>query len=129
MLTDYCSSLTCATFMAILTAMHPWAAVGAAGGCCFFLAFPPNKTSYLQRFTLLVFSWVIGYAHGVFWYPDGPPYDPSAMLPAVALSALGVVIGIAGAKMVTRSGPLPPWLEGILDRIPVLRRKGDDNGL
>jgi len=129
MLTEQSSSWLCALFLAILAALHPWAAIGAAGGCCFFMAYPPKKTTYLARFALLVFSWSFGYGSGVFFYPDGPPYDPSAMLPAVALSALAVVIGLAAVKMVERNGPLPLWVGNILDRIPVLKRKGDDNGL
>lgn len=129
MLFDQCSSFLCALFVAILTALHPWAAIGAAFGCCFFMGYPPRKTTYLARFALGAFSWGLGYASGVFFYPVGPPYDPSAMLPAVALSALAVVIGLAAVKMVNRGGPLPEWVEGILDRIPVLKRKGDDNGL
>lgn len=129
MLTEHCSSATCGVFLAILGAMHPWAAIGAAGGCCFFMAFPPSRTTYLQRLSLGAFSWIVGYAHGVFWYPDGPPYNPSAMLPSVALSAVGVVIGVAAVRMFKQGGPLPAWLEGILDRVPGLKRKGGDNGL
>lgn len=129
MLTDQCSHWLCAGLLAALAALHPWAAIGAAFGCCFFMAYPPKKTSYLARLGLTAFSWGIGYAHGVWWYPIGPPYDPSAMLPAVALSAVGVVIGLAAVKMMERNSPLPLWVEGILDRIPVLKRKGGDNEL
>ncbi len=129
MLTEQCSTWICAVFVAVLLSLHPWAAIGAAGGCFFFMAYPPKKTTYLARMALMVFSWMLGYASGVFFYPDGPPYDPSAMLPAVALSALAVVLGLAVVKMMERGGPLPLWVDGILDRIPVLKRKGDDNGL
>lgn len=126
---DQCSNWLCAGFLVAMAALHPWAAVGAGFGCCFFMAYPPRKTSYLARLALMAFSWGFGYASGVFFYPDGPPYDPSAMLPSVALSALAVVLGLAVVKMMERNSPLPLWLEGILDRIPVLKRKGDDNGL
>lgn len=127
MLSEQCSGWLCASLLIILSSLHPWAAVGAAFGCCFVMGYPPKKTTYLARAALIVFSWGLGYASGVFCYPVGPPYDPSAMLPAVALSALGVVIGLAAVRMVERGGPLPLWVDGILDRIPVLKRKGDGN--
>lgn len=127
MLSEQCTHWLCASLLAAMLALHPWAAIGAGGGCCFYMAFPPKKTTYLQRLALAVFSWVVGYAFGVFCYPSGPPYDPSAMFPAVALSAVGVVLGLAVVKMMERGGPLPQWVEGILDRLPVLKSKGDGN--
>lgn len=129
MLTDQCSHWLCAGLLAALAAMHPWAAIGAAFGCCFVMAYPPKNTSYLARVALILFSWGVGYAHGVWWFPAGPPYDPSAMLPAVALSAVGVVLGLAAVRMMEHDGPLPAWLEGILGHLPLIKRKGGDNDL
>lgn len=127
--TDQCAHWLCAGFLAVLMAMHPWAAVGAGFGCCFVMAYPPKKTSYLARLALILFSWGIGYAHGVFWYPSGPPYDPSAMLPSVALSAVGVVIGLAIVRMVELNGGLPEWLKDILGMLPLTKRKGGGNDI
>lgn len=129
MLTEQCSHWACVLLLSILATLHPWAAVGASFGCCFYMAYPPKKTTYLARAALAVFSWGFGFAGAVFFFPEGPPYSPAAMFPAVALSALGVVLGLAVVKMVEVNGPLPLWVEGILDRIPVLKRKGGDNDL
>lgn len=128
MFSDHCSNWLCAGALAVLAAMHPWAATGAAFGCCFFLV-SPNATRGLRRLALGAFSWGLGYASGVFAYPKGPPYDPSAMLPAAAVAALAVVVFTAFYSLIERDGPLPAWLESILDRIPVLKRKGDADGL
>lgn len=72
----------------------------------------------------MAFSWGFGYASGVFFFPEGPPYDPSAMLPAVALSALAVVIGLAVVKMMERNTPLPEWVKDIVAMLPLTKRKG-----
>lgn len=124
---EQCSHWLCAGLMAALLAMHPWAAIGAAFGCCFVMAYPPKDTNYFQRMALMIFSWGLGYGHGVFWYPEGPPYNPSAMLPSVALSALAVVIGLAVVKMVELNGGLPEWLKDVLGMLPLTKRKGGDN--
>jgi hypothetical protein len=124
---DQCSrdlSLLCL----FAAAIHPWAATGAAFGCCFFLAAPMATTGW-QRFKLVLFSFGLGYAGGVFWYGGGPPWSEKAMLVAAALSALGAVIFTAFYYVIDKSGPLPAWLESILDRIPLFKRRSDTDGV
>lgn len=112
----------------IAAAIHPWAATGAAFGCCFFL-FAPMATTGWQRLKLLPFSFGIGYAGGVFWYGGGPPWSEKAMLVSAALSALGAIIFTAFYYVIDKNGPLPAWLESILDRIPLFKRRSDTDGV
>lgn len=116
-----------ATFLAIGAAIHPWAATGAAFGCCFFLA-APGATSGWQRIKLLLFSMGFGYSCGTFLYGGGPPWSEKAMVVSAVASALGAVIMTAFYFIIDKSGPLPSWLENILDRIPMLKRRGAPDG-
>jgi hypothetical protein len=111
----------------ILTAMNPFAAAGAAVGCCCYLAFPSSSRG-LRRLLYSVFSWGIGYAAGVFFYGDGPPYNQKAMLVAAAVAALAVLVFIAGGSIIKRDGNLPPWAESLLDVVfPFRSKRGDDD--
>lgn len=108
----------------VIAATHPWAATGAAFGCCFFLA-SPASTSGRQRWLLSAFSLGIGYAAGVFFYGEGPPYSNKAMLVSAAIAALAAVLFTAWAAIITNNGPLPPWLASIIELLPF--KKGDRN--
>lgn len=115
--------------VAVAASLHPWAAIGAGFGCCFFMAWP-NSTRLSQRLFLLVFSWGMGYAGGVFWFGAGPPWDNRAMLVAGTISALVAVVFTGLFHVAAKGGPLPPWFESILDRVPFLKgRKGSDDGI
>jgi len=127
MLTDQCSHWLCAGLLAALTAMHPWAASGAAFGCCFFLASPSSTTGW-QRLKLCLFSWGAGYAAGLFFYGEGPPYSNKAMLVSAAVAALVAVTFTGFYHVIDRNGPLPEWLSSILNLIPWTKNRGDDNG-
>lgn len=116
-----------AALLGLLVAIHPHAAAGAAFGCCFFLA-SPFSTKRNQRVLLVVFSFGIGYAAGVFAYGGGPPYSEKAMLVSGSVSALGAVIGMGLYRMADAGGPLPQWLKDILGFVPFFRRKGPDDG-
>lgn len=96
---------------------HPWAATGAAFGCCFFLAYP-GVTTRRQRLFLGLFSLGIGYGCGVFFYGEGPPYSNKAMLPAAALAALAAVLFTAWRVMINKNGTLPPWLVSLIELLP-----------
>lgn len=124
---DQCSR-DAAVFCLIALAINPWAAAGATFGCCFFLA-APMATSGWQRLKLGLFSFGLGYAGGVFFYSGGPPWNEKAMLVSSALSALGAVIFTAFYYVIDKSGPLPAWLESILDRIPLFKRRSDTDGV
>lgn len=96
---------------------HPWAATGAAFGCCFFLAYPGATTSR-QRLFLGLFSLGIGYACGVFFYGEGPPYSTKAMFVAGAFAALAAVLFTAWAAIISTNGTLPPWLTSLIELWP-----------
>jgi hypothetical protein len=102
---------------AFFTPMHPWAASGAAFGCCFFLAYP-GATTGKQRLFLGLFSLGIGYGCGVFFYGDGPPYSTKAMFPAAAFAALAAVLFTAWRAMINKNGTLPPWLASLIELWP-----------
>lgn len=114
-------------FTTLLAATHPYAAIGAAFGCVFFLTVPIAAHGW-KRIKLCVSSWGIGYAAGVFFYGEGPPWDEKAMMVATFMSALGAVMFTAFYYVIDKSGPLPPWLESILDRVPMFKRRGDNDG-
>ena len=112
---------------AMFASTHPWAATGAAFGCCFFLAYP-GATTARQRWLLGLFSLGIGYACGVFFYGEGPPYSPKAMLVAATIAALAAVLFTAWSAIIASNGTLPPWLVSIIELWPF--KKGsprDDN--
>jgi hypothetical protein len=111
----------------ILAAINPHAAAGAAFGCCFFMAYP-SASKGLQRLLYAAFSWGLGYAAGVFFYGDGPPYSQRAMLVSAAVSALAVLIFIAWGSIIRRQGNLPPWMQTILDIVfPFRAKRGEDD--
>lgn len=127
---DQCTRDATALFCIIAAAVHPWAATGAAVGCCFLL-FAPMATGGWQRLKLIPFSFGMGYAGAVFFYGRvaGEPWSEKAMLVAAALSALSSVIFTAFYYVIDKSGPLPAWLESILDRIPLFKRRGGSDGV
>lgn len=111
----------------VLAAMNPFAAAGAAFGCCFYMAFP-SASRGLQRLLYSVFSWGIGYAAGVFSYGDGPPYSQKSMLVAAVVAAVAVLVFIAWGSIIKRDGNLPPWVESLLDVVvPFRAKRGDDD--
>jgi len=127
---DQCTREATALFCMVAMAVHPWAATGAAVGCCFLL-FAPMATAGWQRLKLIPFSFGTGYAGAVFFYGrvPGEPWNEKAMLVAVALSALSAVLFTAFYYVIDKSGPLPAWLESILDRIPLFKRRSDSDGV
>lgn len=127
---DQCTRDATALLCMIAMAVHPWAATGAAVGCCFLL-FAPMATGGWQRLKLIPFSFGMGYAGAVFFYGRvaGEPWSEKAMLVAAALSALSAVTFTAFYYVIDKSGPLPAWLESILDRIPLFKRRSDSDGL
>jgi len=117
-----------AALFAGLVAMNPYAASGAAFGCFFYLAYPSSSKG-LRRALLAVFSWGMGYATGIYKYPDGPPYSPQSMIWAAAVSALVVFIFLAFALVVQKKDQFPPWAETILDIIfPLRAKRGEKDG-
>jgi len=111
----------------VLAAINPHAAAGAAFGCCFYLAYP-SASRGLRRLLYGVFSWGVGYAAGVFFYGEGPPYSQKSMLVAAVVAALAVLMFIAWSSIIRRDGNLPPWVQSILDIVfPYRTKRGEKN--
>lgn len=110
-----------------LAALHPWAAAGASFGCIFYLMTPAVLEGW-RKAGYTVASWGLGYGVGVAIYGGGPPYDESAMIAAGVGSALIVMILTVTLGAGEKGGPLPPIVSDILDRIPLLRKKGPFDG-
>lgn len=102
-------------------ATNPWAATGAAFGCCFFLAYP-GATTTRQRWLLGAFSLGIGYACGVFFYSDN-----RAMLVSGTIAALASVLFTAWAAIITSNGNLPPWMRSLIELWPFKRGTSRDD--
>lgn len=98
-------------------AVHPWASIGASFGCCFFLASPGSAVG-IKRLFLGLFSWGVGYAAGVFWFGEGPPWSQKAMLVSAAAGALAAVLFTVAYGMISSNSALPPWAESLLKVIP-----------
>lgn len=119
--------LLIAGLLAVLAMLNPHAAAGAAFGCCFFLAYPSASRGW-QRILYGAFSWGLGYAAGVFFYGEGPPYSQKSMLVASAVAALAVLVFVAWSAVIRRDGNLPPWLQSILDIVfPYRAKRGEEN--
>lgn len=116
-----------AALLAMGAAMHPWAAAGAAFGCCFYLG-APSATKGRQRVYLLFFSLGFGYSWGTFLYGGGPPWSEKAMAVSAVASALGAVLMTAFYFIIDKKGSLPDWLESLLDRVPMLKRRRTQDG-
>ena len=109
---------------AVISGLHPGAAMGASFGCVVFIMFPdPTVGNFfvklLRKFLLTIGSWGFGYGAAI---GVGGSW---AMLAGVFGAALGS--GILGALnlMVFNNGDLPKWLTGVLARIPGLRRDSE----
>lgn len=124
-----CTALACISLWGLVQQAHPFAAMGASFGCVFVLLMrDPLVASVLERgcrkLLLIVLSWGVGYAYGLA-LSESPDWKSYTMFGALALAALGSGVLGAANLMFRNDGPLPPWLVGILDRIPLLR-KGND---
>lgn len=106
---------------ALLAPVHPWAAIGASFGCCFFLT-TPAAAQGLRRVMLGLFSWGCGYAAGTFFFGEGPPWSQKAMLISAVVGALAAVLATVVHGMISSNGQLPPWAESLLKVVTTWRR-------
>lgn len=106
----------------LLQALQPAAAMGAAFGCVFFMAFPDPKSPlvFLRKLGLLAFSWGLGYA-------VGKDVGSFGMAWAVVVSALAATLMGALNLMVRNDGPLPDWFKSLLNALIRIKRGGTDD--
>lgn len=120
---DYSGGVLSTTLLVVLAALHPFAAAGAAVGCCFYLAFPSRSKGF-QRLLYAVFSWGIGYAAGIYLHGEGPPFSEKAMLVSAAASAFAVLVFVALGSVIHRNESLPNWLVQAFDLFFKSKRGG-----
>lgn len=105
--------------------VHPYAAMGAAFGCCFFLALPATaQLKWWRRVLLSVFSFGIGYGFGAYLFDVSEARSVGAMGPAASVSAIASAIAHSVNRAAENDGPLPRIVSDILDRVPFLKRRG-----
>lgn len=125
-----CVALSWLCIFALAQQLHPASAMGASFGCFCFLAFADPTVGHwleklIRKFCLLIFSWGAGYSTG--WaLSTSPDWAGWSMVSAVVMAAFAAVIAGAFNLTFRNNGPLPEWLKGILDRIPVLRKGNDE---
>lgn len=109
--------------------VHPYAAIGAAFGCCFFLALPATaRLKWWRRVLLSAFSFGVGYAAGAYFFDLEQPRSVGAMGTASGVAGLASAIFHGLNRVAENDGPLPGWLSDILDRVPFLKRGGSSDG-
>ena len=101
-------------------------AMGAVFGSFFFLATPSPSHNLKQKILLLMFSIGLGYSIGVAVKVFGD-YDGLSMFAALAAAAVGSGM-FASWHRYQNGGPVPAWIMLLLDRLPFLKKRGDDNG-
>ncbi len=101
-------------------------AMGAVFGSFFYLATPSPAHSVRQKFLLLLFSIGLGYSVGIAAKTLGD-YERLSMFCALAASAVGSGM-FASWNRYQNGGPVPGWITLILDLLPFLKKRGDDNG-
>jgi len=101
-------------------------AMGAVFGSFFFLATPSPKHTSPQKFFLLMFSVGLGYSVGYGIKRLGS-FEAFAMFCALVAAALGSGM-FSSWHNYQNGGPVPAWLMLILDRLPFLKKRDNDNG-
>lgn len=113
-------------FSALFSSLEQGPAMGALFGSFFFLATPSPSLSVTQKVLLLMFSLGLGYSAGVAVTVVGG-YEKLSMFCAIGVSALGAS-SFTSLHNYQHGGPVPAWIEFVLDRLPFIRKRGDDNG-
>ncbi|MEG0064750.1 MAG: putative holin [Pseudomonas sp.] len=112
--------------VSVLQGLHPGAACGAAFGCFFFLSFPdPDKRPVLRKTALLAFSWGWGYSVGDA-VSKTEHWANWTMVSAVTAAAMAATVFGVINLMVANNGPVPFWVEWIVDRVPFLKSRNTD---
>lgn len=113
-------------FGAIFSTLEQGPAMGALFGSFFFLATPSPQFSVAQKTLLLFFSLGLGYGAGVGVTAFGG-WEKLSMFASTLCSALGAG-GVSSWHNYQNGGPVPKWILFILDRLPFLNKRGEDNG-
>lgn len=113
-------------FGAVFSTLEQGPAMGALFGSFFFLATPSPQFRTLQKILLLFFSLGLGYGAGIAVTAFGG-YEKLSMLTSTLFSALGAG-GVSSWHNYQNGGPVPKWIVFVLDRLPFLNKRGEDNG-
>ena len=109
-----------------LQGLDPVSACGAAVGCAFLIAYPDAVDRPVFRKVFgMVFSWGVGYSIGTAVAGLEKPWSSLDMFAAIFASAFAAAIFGALNLMFKNDGPLPNWLERILDRVPFLKSRNN----
>lgn len=118
-------------FGALFASLEQGPAMGAVFGAFFFMAMPSPDIPLWRKLLLLCFSWGLGYSAGIAvtsWGDTPGEYERLSMFCAIAFSALGSG-AFSSWHAYQNGGPVPQWIDFLLDRLPFLKTKrGDDNG-
>lgn len=115
---------------ALMISLEQGPAMGAVFGAFFFMAMKTPDISIWRKLLLLLFSWGLGYSSGigVSSFGDTPgEYERLSMFCAITVSALGSG-AFSSWHSYQNGGPVPKWILLLLDRLPFLKNRGDDNG-
>lgn len=111
---------------AIGASLEQGPAMGAVFGSFFFLATPSPSHSTKQKFLLLLFSMGLGYSVGYGVKRVGG-LEGFAMFCALAVAALGSGM-FASWHNYQNGGPVPAWVMLLLDRLPFIKKRDNENG-
>ena len=118
--------LSFAFLSAAFSSLEQGPAMGALFGALFFLATPSPNLSVFRKTLLLFFGLGLGYSAGIGVTAFGD-YEKLSMLVSTLVSAVGVS-GVTSWHNYQNGGPVPKWIEFILDRLPFTSKRGGDNG-
>ena len=117
-------------FGALFASLEQGPAMGAVFGAFFFMAMKTPDITIWRKLLLLLFSWGLGYSAGIAVTSLGDTpgeYERLSMFCAIAFSALGSG-AFSSWHTYQNGGPVPSWIVLLLDRLPFLKKRGDDNG-
>ena len=122
--------LALCAYGAVICSLEQGPAMGAVFGAFFFMAMRTPDITFWRKLLLLLFSWGLGYSAGIAvtsWGDTPGEYERLSMFCAITVSALGSG-AFSGWHSYQLGGPVPSWIVLLLDRLPFLKKRGDDNG-
>jgi hypothetical protein len=116
----FCAFTLWGLFACFFGGIHPESAFGAIGGSFFFMTLPQTVKGW-RSIALWLTSLSMAYGTGIV-IARNTEWAAWAFIAAVMVGALGSTLLTAIAKYID-GGPLPDFLERILDAIPFLNKK------